>query len=216
MSWCCSYLSSCSCCRVSFPLAPPWLCRFVKMWSSSALCWLSWLGRVCRAVGWKVIISFTLTAQSLLPSQNGLLRFDNAPFSFAPVRRWVVGVVLIGLAGLYAVTLIGAGRGVVVIGNSPSPSLWFASLGCCLCDIKPKWPPSQWHSLSHWLVVGSSALCCVGYLSRVVVMSIGAGRVVVCLHLHNHLHNQPLTTNHQRPPPTTTTTSSMSLSTHTN
>ena len=71
------------------------------------------------------------------------------------------------------VILFRAGRVVVVlIETSPSHSHWFASLGCCVCDIESKWPPSLRHSmgwsLSYWLVVGSSALCCVNCLGRVV------------------------------------------------
>ena len=31
---------------LSLPLPPPWLCRLGKVWASSALCWLSCLGRV--------------------------------------------------------------------------------------------------------------------------------------------------------------------------
>ena len=51
--------------------------------------------------------------------------------------------------------------------------------------MEPTWPPSLrlpicW-SPSRLLVVGSSALRCVDWLIRVVVMLIGAGRVVVVL-----------------------------------
>ena len=82
--------------------------------------------------------------------------------------------------------LIGAGRVVVVlVGTSPSLSLWLFSRDCCLCGVEPKWPPSLrqsngW-SLSHWLALGSSALCCVSCLGRVVVLLIGTGRFVVVI-----------------------------------
>ena len=51
---------------VSVPLPLPWFCRFVKVWSSSALCWFQLGGLRCRVHDCNVIISFTLTVQSLL------------------------------------------------------------------------------------------------------------------------------------------------------
>ena len=162
------------CTDLSVPL--PSFCRFGKAWSSSALCWLTWLGRPVVCVGWNFVISFTLPAQSLLlclwyraePASSTATA--NMPVSFTPVRRWVVGVLCC--------------RGVV----RDTPRLLhfgWPVVFPCVCNVDPQWSLSLRHSvglsLSHWLIVGSSALCCVSSPSRVVVMLIGAGRVVVLL-----------------------------------
>ena len=84
-------------------------------------------GSCCRGVGWNVLISFTQAASDITSTLHGLV-------TFAPVRCCVVSVVLCGLV-------------VMLIGTSTSLSLWIASLGCCVCDIEPKWPSSLRHSM---------------------------------------------------------------------
>ena len=139
----------------------------------------------CRVVGWNGIISSTLTAQSLLccicdfePTRPPSFRLPSMQLSFASVRGWVVGVVgwLVWLGCVV----------VMLTGTSPSPSLLFVRL-CLLC----LWYQAKMASFTltlhgrvsvrtGLLLVGSSAFCCVGCLTRVVVMSIGADRVSCC------------------------------------
>ena len=45
--WLCCEADRCTPCNaLRFPPPPPWLCRVGNVWASSALCWLSCLGRV--------------------------------------------------------------------------------------------------------------------------------------------------------------------------
>ena len=49
----------------------------------------------------------------------------------------------VGWLVLVVLMLIGSGHVVVVlIGTSPSFSIWFVSLGCCVCHTNPEWRPS--------------------------------------------------------------------------
>ena len=94
------------CVAVSVPLPLPWFCRFVKVWSSSALCWFSWLICVVVYMSGTSSSRSSLTVQSLLlilwyrTKMVSIASIVNMLFSFVPVRRWVVGVMLVGLTGL--------------------------------------------------------------------------------------------------------------------
>ena len=115
-----------------------------------------------------------------------------------------------GWLGRVVVVFIGAGRVVVVlIGTSQSLSLRFASRACCVYNIDPTWPPSLRHSiglsLSHWFDVGSSALCCVSCLGRVVGSSTVVLHGLAGLHCRGVVWNKstsPLTVLYTHAPPT--------------
>ena len=74
---------------------------------------------------------------------------------------WVF-VLCVGSSG--AALVVGCGCVGKLVGTSPCVGLDF--------PVRPLW-------LSHWLVVGWSVLCWMGWLGRVVVMLIETGRVVV-------------------------------------
>ena len=149
-------------------------------------------GSCCRGVGWNVIISFTLAAPSpcccvcgIEPKWPPSLRQPKRLVSFTPVRRCVVGDVWVEQSESCCHEVDWSGsccRGVDLDFSVSFTLVRQANSGYCVYDFEPTWPPSLRQSmgvsLSHWSFDGSSALCCESSLSRVVVMLIGAGRVV--------------------------------------